>query len=303
MQVTDLPLAQLKEALWNPNRMDEVMLHRLRKSIQSYGLVENLVVRPDGDGAYEVLAGNQRLQVLRELGFSLAPCVVMDLDDAQARLLSQALNRIEGEDDLGLRAELLREVLAGIPQEQVMALLPETPQSLAAATALGQQTLDQYLQAWEEARDARLHHYTFQLTTDQIQVIEQALAYLLPQAKWGVGLRSYSEPWLDTTSPFGEALYYITVAYAQLERGILREGVKARMERARKQGKRIGRPRVTDRKGFRPRLQIVLERISAGSLSRRKAAKELKIGYATLKRILDKQGSPSQAKDLPEQAA
>ena len=40
---------------------------------------------------------------------------------------------------------------------------------------------------------------------------------------WKVGLRSYSEPWLDTTSPFGEALYYITVAYAQLERGILRE--------------------------------------------------------------------------------
>ncbi len=31
---------------------------------------------------------------------------------------------------------------------------------------------------------------------------------------WGVGLRSYSEPWLDTTSPFGEALYYITIAYA-----------------------------------------------------------------------------------------
>jgi putative DNA-invertase from lambdoid prophage Rac len=107
---------------------------------------------------------------------------------------------------------------------------------------------------------------------------------------WSVGLRSYSEPWLDTTSPFGEALYYITVAYAQLERGILRERVKAGMERARKQGKRIGRPRVTDRKGFRPRLQNVLERISAGSLSRRQAAKELRIGYATLKRILDGQG-------------
>lgn len=49
---------------------------------------------------------------------------------------------------------------------------------------------------------------------------------------WGVGLRSYTEPWLDTTSPFGEALYYITVAYAQLERGILRERVKAGMERS-----------------------------------------------------------------------
>ena len=68
---------------------------------------------------------------------------------------------------------------------------------------------------------------------------------------WGVGLRSYSEPWLDTTSPFGEALYYITVAYAQLERGILRERVKAGMDRARHQGRQIGRPRVTDRKGFK----------------------------------------------------
>jgi len=59
---------------------------------------------------------------------------------------------------------------------------------------------------------------------------------------WGVGIRSYSEPWLGTTSPFGEALYYITVAYAQLEQGILRERVKAGMDRARKQGHRMGTP-------------------------------------------------------------
>ena len=108
---------------------------------------------------------------------------------------------------------------------------------------------------------------------------------------WGVGLRSYSEPWLDTTSVFGEALYYITVAYAQLERGILRERVKAGMERARRQGKRIGRPKVTDRRGFKNRFGAVLERLRAGDISRRKAAKELNIGYATLKRLLDAESS------------
>ena len=107
---------------------------------------------------------------------------------------------------------------------------------------------------------------------------------------WGVGLRSYTEPWLDTTSPFGEALYYITVAYAQLERGILRERVKAGMERARKQGHRIGRPKVTERKGFNSRFGAVLERLSQGQVSRRRAAIELGIGYATLKRLLDAQG-------------
>jgi DNA invertase Pin-like site-specific DNA recombinase len=108
---------------------------------------------------------------------------------------------------------------------------------------------------------------------------------------WGVGLRSYSEPWLDTTSPFGEALYYITVAYAQLERGILRERVKAGMDRARKQGKRIGRPKVTDRRGFKRRFGAILERLIQGEISRRQAAKELNIGYATLKRLLDQHDS------------
>ncbi len=106
---------------------------------------------------------------------------------------------------------------------------------------------------------------------------------------WGVGLRSYSEPWLDTTSHFGEALYYITIAYAQLERGILRERVKAGMERARKQGHKIGRPRVTDRRGFNRAFRAILERLRHGEISRRRAAKELHIGYATLTRLLDAQ--------------
>ena len=110
----------------------------------------------------------------------------------------------------------------------------------------------------------------------------------------GVGLRSYTEPWLDTMSPFGEALYYITVAYAQLERGILREKVRAGMDRARRQGRRIGRPRVTDRKGFYRRFRDILERLRAGNISRRRAAEELGIGYATMKRLLDFQDGNSQ---------
>ena len=103
---------------------------------------------------------------------------------------------------------------------------------------------------------------------------------------WGVGLRSYQEPWLDTTSPFGEALYYITVAYAQLERGILRERVKAGMDRARRQGRKVGRPSVSRRPGFQLDLEAVKAEIAAETLSRRAAAKRLGIGRATLDRLL-----------------
>lgn len=103
---------------------------------------------------------------------------------------------------------------------------------------------------------------------------------------WGVGLRSYQEPWLDTTSPFGEALYYITVAYAQLERGILRERVKAGMERAKREGRRIGRPPTLSQPGMLHRFQEIQPQILAGVISKKKAARVLGIGRATLDRLL-----------------
>ena len=70
---------------------------------------------------------------------------------------------------------------------------------------------------------------------------------------------------------------------------MIRERVKAGMDRARRQGKQIGRPSVWDRKGFSHRFGAILERLNSGDISRRQAAKELGIGYATLKRLLDDQ--------------
>src|SRR5262249_51198902 len=98
---------------------------------------------------------------------------------------------------------------------------------------------------------------------------------------WRVGLRSYAEPWLDTTSPFGEALYYITVAYAQLERGIIAERVRAGMDRARRQGKHVGRPHTLN-----GNLDALRPAIEAGTLSRRQAAKRLKVNVSTVSRAL-----------------
>ena len=76
-------------------------------------------------------------------------------------------------------------------------------------------------------------------------------------------------------------------------KGIHRDLVRAGMERARQQGKRIGRPRVSERPEFAQRFAAVVERIGPGGLSRRQAAKELDVGYATLKRLLDTQLQPS----------
>ena len=50
---------------------------------------------------------------------------------------------------------------------------------------------------------------------------------------------------------------------------------------------KIGRPRVTDRDGFNGNFGAILEALNDGSMSRCQAAKQLGIGYATLKRLLD----------------
>jgi putative DNA-invertase from lambdoid prophage Rac len=101
-----------------------------------------------------------------------------------------------------------------------------------------------------------------------------------------VGLRSFSEPWLDTTSPFGEALYYITVAYAQLERGILKERVRAGMDRAKRQGRRLGRPSHTQDAGFLGKWEDLVPTLHAGQISRSEAARRLGVGRATIGRLL-----------------
>ncbi len=105
---------------------------------------------------------------------------------------------------------------------------------------------------------------------------------------WRVGLRSYAELWLDTTSPFGEALYYITAAYAQLEREILAERVRAGMDRARRQGRHTGRPGGTTTLDFSERWADLRGRVLDGQVSRRQAAHLLGVSRSTVLRILER---------------
>ena len=102
----------------------------------------------------------------------------------------------------------------------------------------------------------------------------------------GVSFTSIREHF-DTSTAIGRLILNLLAALAEFELELIRERVEAGMDRARRQGKRIGRPRVMDRRGFKKRFGAILERLRLGEISRRKAAKELGIGYATLKRLLD----------------
>ena len=188
MEVRDLPLDRLLPAPWNPNEMDEAALAHLAASIGRFGVVLPLVVRPVGGGRFEVIGGNQRLKLYREQGRAEAPCVVVCLDGVGARLLAQALNAVHGQDDLNRKAELIRELLRAMPEADVLAILPDTPEALRGMASLGPQPADalaEALTAWEEARQIRLERVSFPFARDQLEVVNAAIARALPRAGAG----------------------------------------------------------------------------------------------------------------------
>ena len=95
----------------------------------------------------------------------------------------------------------------------------------------------------------------------------------------GVGFISSSEA-LDFTTPVGRAMAGLLAIFAEFERDILRERVKAGIAQARKRGKRHGRPStVASRAGE-------VRALSAAGLSQSAIAKRLSISRASVQRLL-----------------
>lgn len=95
----------------------------------------------------------------------------------------------------------------------------------------------------------------------------------------GVGFVSLSEA-LDFTTPSGRAMAGMLAVFAEFEREILRDRVKAGIADARKRGKAHGRPATA-----RARADEVRE-LFAQNPSKRKVARQLGIGRSSVTRIL-----------------
>jgi len=60
----------------------------------------------------------------------------------------------------------------------------------------------------------------------------------------GIDFISYTEN-IDTSTPAGKVLFTVISAFAEFERDLIRERVRAGLDRARAEGTRLGRPAVT----------------------------------------------------------
>jgi DNA invertase Pin-like site-specific DNA recombinase len=113
--------------------------------------------------------------------------------------------------------------------------------------------------------------------------VADLMATLRELTELGVGFVSLTEA-LDLTTPSGRAMAGMLAIFAEFEREILRERVRAGIAQARKEGRPHGRPRTASLKADEVR------RLQAERLSHSEIARRLGIGRTSVRRILGAAG-------------
>lgn len=110
MQIEKRAVVELKAAPYNPRKdlkPGDAEYEKLKRSIQEFGYVEPVIWNKRTG---TVVGGHQRLKVMKDLGYEEVDCVVVDLDEQKEKALNIALNKISGEWDEGLLANLLKDL-------------------------------------------------------------------------------------------------------------------------------------------------------------------------------------------------
>lgn len=153
LQIVHLPVGELRPNPWNPNRVPAEVMHKLREYLRKEGLVQPLVVRRMPDH-YQILGGFHRWSLCKdELGYTEVPCVVLDVDEKRAKLLTVNLNELSGDPVPHLMAALVHDLSRDTSLEDLSTLLPYSESELLDFEELLK--LPDGLAAWVEEEIAR----------------------------------------------------------------------------------------------------------------------------------------------------
>lgn len=114
MKIADLqtlPISKLKPATYNPRKAlkpGDKEYEKIKASIQNFGFADPVVVNKQT--GYTIVGGHQRVTVATDLGYTEVPCAIVDLDLDHEKALNVALNKITGEWNKELLADLIEEL-------------------------------------------------------------------------------------------------------------------------------------------------------------------------------------------------
>jgi ParB family chromosome partitioning protein len=176
LTIVEIGVEKLTPNPWNPNRMSEEMKTKLKAYIEREGFVEPIVVRPFGDG-YQILGGFHRWQIATELRYKTVPCVVVDLDDRRAKVLSVNLNEMKGQSLPSLLASLVHDLSKELTLDDLETQLPYSISELKDSLELLK--IPDGLEAFLEEEAARLERERptiLSFVVEDAETIEKAIA-------------------------------------------------------------------------------------------------------------------------------
>ena len=186
LTITEIPVEKLTPNPWNPNRMSEEMRSKLKAYIDREGFVEPIVVRPHGEG-FQILGGFHRWGIARDLGYPTVPCVVVDLDDRRAKVLSINLNEMKGQSLPSLLAALVHDLSKELTLDDLESQLPYSVSELKDSLELLK--IPDGLEAFLEEEAAKLERdrpTILSFVVEDAEIVEKAIA--AAQGKHGGGL-------------------------------------------------------------------------------------------------------------------
>jgi len=97
-ELQHLPLDVISRGKYQPRRdMDPAALEELANSIKAQGVMQPVVVRPIGEGRYELIAGERRWRASAQAGLTKIPALVREVPDETAIALA-LIENIQRED-------------------------------------------------------------------------------------------------------------------------------------------------------------------------------------------------------------
>ena len=97
-ELQHLPLDLIQRGKYQPRRdMDVTALEELAQSIRTHGVMQPIVVRPIGEGRFEIVAGERRWRATQQAGLERIPALVRELPD-EAAIAMALIENIQRED-------------------------------------------------------------------------------------------------------------------------------------------------------------------------------------------------------------
>lgn len=109
MEFKKLQIDSLIPAEYNPRKKlkpGDSEFEKIKNSINEFGYVDPVIVNKD----LTVIGGHQRISVLKTLGVTEIDCVIIDIDKTKEKALNIALNKISGEWNKELLADLIKDL-------------------------------------------------------------------------------------------------------------------------------------------------------------------------------------------------